>query len=103
MEKSLKLSENQYNILNSNTDSSDWYVYGARFYDAQMGRFHSIDNFAEKYYSQSTYQYTLNNPISYIDINGDSAWTINNSWNKDYISKYQTSVQNTINQYEKDG
>lgn len=50
----------------------DWYDYGARFYDPAIGRFHTQDRFAEKYHSQSLYQYALNNPIKYIDINGDS-------------------------------
>ena len=81
----------------------DWYDYGARFYDPTLVRFHSIDNYSEKYHSQSTYQYALNNPISNIDIMGDSAWTINNTWNNDFISKYQSSVQNRIQQYQKDG
>jgi hypothetical protein len=59
----------------------DWGVYpafcgnyGARFYDAQIGRFHTHDRFAEKYHSWTPYQYGGNNPISFIDINGDSIW-----------------------------
>ena len=42
-------------------------------YDAQLGRFHTQDRFAEKYLDYSPYQYALNNPILYIDVNGDSA------------------------------
>ena len=49
-----------------------WYDYGARNYDAQLGRFFNIDRFSEKYYSMNPYQYGANNPIFYVDVNGDS-------------------------------
>jgi len=32
----------------------DWYDYGVRFYDGQIGKFHTQDRFAEKYYDFST-------------------------------------------------
>ncbi|SMD45748.1 RHS repeat-associated core domain-containing protein [Aquiflexum balticum DSM 16537] len=41
-------------------------------YDPAIGRFNRIDRFSEKYYGLSPYQYGANNPIKYIDINGDS-------------------------------
>ena len=53
----------------------NWHDYGARRYDAALGRFHTNDRFAEKYYSMSTYQYGANNPVNCIDINGDSIIT----------------------------
>lgn len=81
----------------------DWYDYGARFYDPQIGRFHSVDNYSEKNYSRSNYLYSLDNPFNFVDINGDSAWSIKKQWNSRYIAKYQNSVQNTIKQYQKQG
>ncbi|MFT3701663.1 MAG: RHS repeat-associated core domain-containing protein [Agriterribacter sp.] len=50
----------------------DWYDYGARMYDATIGRFTKLDRYAEKYYSLTPYQYAANNPILFMDSNGDS-------------------------------
>ena len=57
-------------------ERKDPYDYGARFYDPQTGRFFNQDRFAEKYFSMSPYQYGANNPIYYVDINGDSIVSI---------------------------
>lgn len=51
---------------------SDWYDYGARMYDPTLGRFFTQDRFSEKYYNLAPYQYAANNPILFVDINGDS-------------------------------
>lgn len=48
----------------------NWQYYGARMFDAQLGRFHSADPLAELFSSQSAYVYAINNPVNFIDYLG---------------------------------
>jgi RHS repeat-associated core domain len=48
-----------------------WYDYGTRFYDPEIGRFHSIDKMSETTPNITPYRYAFNNPLRFIDVNGN--------------------------------
>jgi len=53
----------------------NWYDYGARHYDPAIARWTTQDPLADMYYPHSPYSYCTNNPIKYVDENGE--WIAN--------------------------
>ena len=49
----------------------DLNYYGARYYDSFLGRFISVDPLLSKYPSFSPYTYAGNNPLTFLDPNGE--------------------------------
>jgi len=78
--KAANTLENKYKYNGKELQSKEFsdgsglelYDFGARMQDPQIGRFWVLDRFSEKYYILSPYQFGANNPLLFIDINGDS-------------------------------
>jgi RHS repeat-associated protein len=49
----------------------NWYDYGARMYEPSIARWNGIDASSEKYVNQSPYHYAGNNPIIFVDYDGN--------------------------------
>ena len=66
------LEQNRYYPFGERTgDESGRYLYGARFYDPLMARWTTPDPLAEMYYSSSPYAYCNNNPVNFVDPDGE--------------------------------
>jgi RHS repeat-associated protein len=69
---------------------------GARFYDAEVGRFLSLDPLAAEYVSWSAYNYVAGNPIRYLDPNGKWEVEINKENNTLQFKKLEGDNSKTL-------
>lgn len=71
--------ENKYQTYQSKELQEDlglnWHDFGARQYDAAIGRWTSIDPLAKDYMDYSPYTAVINNPIMFIDPDGRAAFS----------------------------
>ena len=50
----------------------EWMDFGARNYNSDIARWANIDNYSEDFYVVSPYNYSLNNPIFFVDPDGNT-------------------------------
>lgn len=53
--------------------------FGARIYDSRLGRWLSVDGYADKYPNFSPYSFSINSPLQYKDANGN--WLVDKDGN----------------------
>jgi len=70
----------RYQFTGHEFDQETQYGYhGARYYNRELGRYLSLDPLQTKYPGLSPYSYAANNPILFIDVNGEYAGWIENN------------------------
>ena len=91
-----------YNGKELNNEFFENYDFGARFYDAQMGRWHSFDPASELGHRWSPYAYTFDNPMRFIDPDGmwpDDPPDFKRGWNQTiqrYNDNFYSGLQDRI-------
>ena len=89
-----EVGQADYKYTGKEKDDTSLYYYGARYYDADLGRFTQVDPILTP--SESPYAYVKNNPLKFIDPSGEyveTAWAKRDSkWG----SKFDTALDQAL-------
>ncbi|HMQ70618.1 MAG TPA: RHS repeat-associated core domain-containing protein, partial [Ignavibacteria bacterium] len=93
----------QYNGKEYSEDLGlNWNDYGARWFDPEIAKWRSIDPMAEKYYPLSSYSYVADNPLIFVDPDGNriivngQIWTMGAKFEGEDDS-FGAKIFNTLN------
>jgi RHS repeat-associated protein len=95
--------QTKYKFTGKERDKESNYDYfGARYYDARIGRWGSIDPILEKHYDFNPYNYVLNNTLRFIDPEGEQVEHSQyaNPWY--HINKETQHLQQKVNKLEQE-
>jgi RHS repeat-associated protein len=81
----------RFKFTGKERDTESKYDYfGARYYDARVGRLLAVDRFADKCIDVSPYAYAGNSPVLFVDANGDSVDV--SGLSKEQLQQYNDAI-----------
>lgn len=88
--------DSRYKFTGKERDAeSNLDYFGARYYESLTGRWLQVDPMSEEYPSWSSYNYVMDNPITFFDVNGDTVNFLNDELKAQHEQYY--------NEKDKDG